>query len=169
MKISSYIYEHHGIHTRLQAYGEGILRITRTRRKEFLDKPSDAVVLQTPILGELTETNLEARFTTGSVTAVINKDSGALRFVDTQGHVLLREPDRRPFLLVEKPVYLHRYDRNTKVTESASVDGARASAEAAEVYLDRTAYECKQNFLFDAEWDMSAALRCTILPIPSVS
>lgn len=151
MKISSYIYEHRGVRTRIQAAADGILRITRTRRAEFLCRPSDAVVLSAPILGSLTETVQEARFSAGALTAVVNKATGALRFEDDSGHLLLREPERRPCLLVEKPVYLHRYDKDAKVTQSSSVDGARASAEAAEVYLDRTAYECKQNFLFDAD------------------
>lgn len=151
MKISSYIYEHRGVRTRIQAAADGILRITRTRRAEFLCRPSDAVVLAAPILGSLTETVQEARFSTGELTAVVNKATGALRFEDDSGHLLLREPDRRPCLLVEKPVYLHRYNKDAKVTQSASVDGARASAEATKVYLDRTAYECKQNFLFDAD------------------
>ena len=40
MKISSYIYEHRGVRTRIQAAADGILRITRTRREEFLAAPA---------------------------------------------------------------------------------------------------------------------------------
>ena len=151
MSVTSYYYMHRGVRTRITAVAEGILRITRTRREEFLDKPSDAVVLRSAIPGALAETETEARFTAGSVTAVVDKSTGALHFVDERGDLLLREPERRPCLLAEKPVFLHRYEKDAQITESASVDGARASAEAAEVYQDRTAYECRQNFVFDAD------------------
>ena len=151
MSVTSYCYEHRGVRTRITAMAEGILRITRTRREEFLDKDTAAVVLHGAIPGALAENAAEARFTAGAVTAVVDKSTGAIRFVDEQGNLLLREPDRRPCLLAEKPVFLHRYEKDAQITESASVDGARASAEAAEVHQDRIAYECRQNFVFDAD------------------
>jgi len=151
MQTTSCTYTNRGITTRIQAVGDGIIRITRTRRSAFLNGTGPAAVLSDPIPATLEETDSAALFTAGEVTVRADKTTGALSFLAADGTLLLREPDRRPCLMTEKPVLLHRYDRDAKVTESASVDGARASAAAAEVYEDRIAYECKQNFVFDAD------------------
>nr|MBR4281532.1 DUF5110 domain-containing protein [Clostridia bacterium] len=142
-------YARKGVVTRIAAAAEGILRITRTRRTDFLGQTGPAVVLHSAADCPLIETAQSITFTAGSVTVRVNKLTGALSFLDAQGSLLLREPDRRPFLLEEKPVLIHRYDKDAKITESASVDGARASATASEVCTDRTAYECRQHFVFD--------------------
>ncbi len=144
-------YTHCGITTRLTAIADGIIRVTRTDRAAFLDKPSTAVVCSAEGMGQLTETDAEIRFTVGSVTACISKQTGAACFVDTHGKILLREPNRRPHLLSQTPVYLHRYDQHSQVVQGSSVDGARASATSSEIVLDRMAYECRQNFVFDAQ------------------
>ena len=143
-------YTHKDVITRITAVDSGILRITRTRRNEFLQGESPAVVLRNSVEGQLTMQENQTVFSTGRVTVQISKTTGALSFFDAAGHLLLREPDRRPFLLQEKPVFLHRYDQAAKVTESSGVDGVRAHADAAEIDQDRTAYECRQHFVFDA-------------------
>ena len=142
-------YTHKGVITRITAAAEGIFRITRTRRADFLNQTGPAVVLHDAVDCPLIESGEGISFTAGSVTVRVNKQTGALSFHNAEGVLLLREPDRRPFLLEEKPVLIHRYDKDAKITESASVDGARASATASEVYTDRTAYECRQHFVFD--------------------
>ncbi len=146
---ASYQYICKGVTTRITAAAEGVLRITRTRRDSFLTSESPAVVYTGTFEGQLAETEAAASFTAGTVTVQVDKATGALSFRDQEGRLLLREPDKRPFLLQEKPVYLHRYDRDSEVVESASVDGARAHAKAAEILQDRTAYECRQGFVFD--------------------
>lgn len=144
-------YTHHGVTTRLTAVADGIIRVTRTLRDTFLDKASVVVVCPEEGNGQLTKTDAEIRFTVGAVTVRIAKETGAARFENARGETLLREPDRRPHLLTETPVYLHKYDQRSQVTAGSSVDGARASAEASETVLDRTAYECRQNFVFDTQ------------------
>ncbi len=151
MMRHAFQYTHRGITTRLTAIADGIIRVTRTDRDAFLDKPSTAVVCSAQGMGQLTETDAGIRFTVGSVTACISKQTGAACFADAQGKILLREPDRRPHLLSKTPVYLHRYDQHSQVAQGSSVDGARASATASEIVLDRMAYECRQNFVFDAQ------------------
>ena len=139
MQTTSCTYTNRGITTRIQAVGDGIIRITRTRRSAFLNGTGPAAVLSDPIPATLEERDSAALFTAGEVTVRADKTTGALSFLAAEDTLLLREPDRRPCLMTEKPVLLHRYDRDAKVTESASVDGARASAAAAEVYEDRIA------------------------------
>ena len=150
MMRHAFQYTHRGVTTRLTAVADGIIRATRTGRDAFGDKASAVVVCPADGMGALTETDAEIRFTVGPVTVRIAKQTGAACFENAHGEVLLREPDRRPHLLAETPVYLHRYDRHSQVAEGSSVDGARASATASEVVLDRVAYECRQNFVFDA-------------------
>lgn len=146
-------YTHKGVTTRITAAAEGIIRVTRTRRADFLEATGPAVVLHGTVEAQLTDAPDTAEFSTPAVTVRVNKQTGALSFYGADGALLLREPDKRPFLLEEKPVLLHRYDKDAKVTESASVDGARATATAtaSEVYQDRTAYECRQRFVFDED------------------
>ena len=143
--------QHEGIVTRLQAKADGIIRVTRTRREDFLNAESPVVVWDGQGSGLLSETEHDTSFHVGGINVLYSKDTGALTFADDQGAVLLREPDRRPVLLVEKPVYINRFDDDAKVTEGVSVDGVRAWAEPAHTYVDRMAYECRQNFLFDAD------------------
>ena len=151
MQKPSCTYFHQGVTTRLACLGSGILRVTRTRRDAFMQTVSPAVVLTEPAMGRVHETEDTLTFTAGTVTAEVCKASGSLRLLDPDGQVLLREPEKRPCLLVEKPVMLHRYERDGQATERQSVDGVRASAQAAGVYQDRVGYECRQQFVFDAD------------------
>ena len=144
-------YEHNRVLTRVRAVADGVIRITRTRREDFLPSDSAAVIYRGQMAGSLAESETNIRFEAGCVTVSANKKTGALTFLNASGEVLLREPDKKPFLLQDKPVYLHRYDDSAQVKTSSSVDGARASADATETFLDRTAYECKQQFVFDQD------------------
>ena len=148
---TSYCYAHKGVITRITAPAEGILRITRTRRADFLEGTGPAAILRSTLDCPLTESEEEMIFTAGQVFVRVNRQTGVLSFHDKDGRLLLREPEKRPVLLEEKPVLRCRYGKDAKITESASVDGARASAIASEVYEDRRAYECRQRFVFDAD------------------
>ena len=148
---SEIILHHNGVFTRLQAKADGIIRVTRTRRENFLASVSPVVVCDDTGSGFMQDMEHEAILRAGSVTVQYHKATGALTFTNAAGTVLLQEPDRRPAQLVEKPVYINHFDADTQVTEGTSVDGARAWAEPAHSYVDRTAYECRQNFVFDAD------------------
>lgn len=147
----TFTYAHKGITTRIAALGDGLIRVTRTRREAFLERVSPVVVCTEQAEGTLEESAEELTFRTALLTLRVNRRTGAIRFCDAGGTLLLREPDRRPHLLAEKAVYLHQYDADGRVTEGMSVDGVRARAEAAEVREDRRAYECRQNFVFAAD------------------
>lgn len=140
-----------GVLTRLQAVADGVIRVTHTMRENFLKHDSALVTYQGSGEGQLQETEEAFTFAVGAVTAWISKRTGALRLVDAQGRVLLREPDKRPHQLKEKPVYLNRFDDSSPIKEGKSVDGVRAWATPSETYLDRMAYECQQRFVFDGD------------------
>ena len=150
-QASVYVYQHRGIQTRLMAIEPGIIRVTHTRRETFLENHSLSVICQSTTEGRLREEAHQALFTVGELTAEVSLTTGALTLRNAAGEILLREPDRRPHLLEEKPVILNAYDESSKVEEGLSVDGARAWAKPSRTWQDRTAYECRQNFVFDAE------------------
>lgn len=141
------VFERRGLRTRLQRIGEGIIRVTHTRRDAFLPTQSPIVVCQPDGQAQISEDEDSLRLCAGAVTAVLSRATGAIAFYDAQGSLLLREPDQRPHLLEEKPVLLHRFG-SAAVQEHQSIDGARASADPVETYEDRTAYECRQSFVF---------------------
>ena len=55
----------------------------------------------------------------------VEVSSGAITFRNEAGEVLLREPDRRPYLLEERPVFLSSYDENTRVEEAKRAAAAK--------------------------------------------
>jgi len=144
-----FVYEHHKMTTRVRAVAEGIIRVTRTRRESFLPSESATVLLRSTLECAVNEEENIISMQAGGVTVRANRQTGALTFLDAQGNILLREPDKKPVLMQDKPVMLHRYDDQSKIKEGTSVDGARASAEATETFQDRVAFECRQNFVFD--------------------
>lgn len=142
---------HQGITTRLRAMADGVIRVTHTRRDAFLDAPSALVVCGDTVAAAVRETADAVSFTAGAVTVSFSRQTGALTFLNGEGGVLLREPERRPRLLQEKPVIRSRYDSGSEVETGQGVDGVRAWAKASETWQDRTAYECRQNFVFDED------------------
>ena len=75
-------YAHKGVITRITAAAEGILRITRTRRADFLGQTGPAVVLHDAVDCPLIESGEGISFTAGPVTVRVNKRTGALSFLD---------------------------------------------------------------------------------------
>ena len=141
-------YEQDGIRTQVYAVSDGILRVTHTRREMFLNRKSAIVIHEGMLPGQVTETEHEGILTVGGIRVCVSRSTGQIALYDSQGQPLLKEADARPHQLVEKPVYRNYFD-NAVVREGQSVDGARASAEPTERRLDRTAYECRQSFVFD--------------------
>lgn len=145
----TFTYASRGITTRICALGDGLIRITRTRREFFLEKVSPVVTCTARANGTLDECQSGLVFSTGLVTVHVDRESGALSFFDASGVLLLREPARRPCILQEKSVLVHRYDGDEQITGEQGVDGVRARAEASQVVEGRRAYECRQDFVFD--------------------
>ena len=133
---------------RVEALQSGALRVTRTLREEFLPMASDVVIPQQP--GELTvaQDDEAIRATAGGITAAIDREYGSITFYDADGRVLLREDQRRPCVLQEKPVLVNTFSGQGEITLRQSVDGVRASADDYETHEVRRAYACKQSFTF---------------------
>lgn len=144
------VYELRGITTRILAVGEGVIRVTHTRRPDFLERQSAVVVQHDSVPCRVTVDEQTCRLVSGVITVSVDQSSGSIVIRDADGRILLQEPKIRPHQLMEKPVYRYLYQEDAGVETTMSVDGVRASVEASERYLDRMAYECRQNFVFDA-------------------
>ncbi|MDD6051087.1 MAG: glycoside hydrolase family 31 protein [Clostridiales bacterium] len=136
---------------RLEALAAGAVRVTRTLREEFLPFTSDIVIHREP--GDLTVTQDETaiRVAAGGMTVAISRAHGSITFYDTNGHVLLREDERSPCVMQEKPVLMNTFSDQGEIKLRQSVDGVRASAEDYETHEVRRAYACKQAFTFAPE------------------
>lgn len=150
MVTSTHTYTHRGVTTRLTVVDSGIIRVTCTKRDTFLEHASATVVHDGKADAVLTDTPATIRLDAGQVTVEVDKASGSMTFLDTQGRVLLREPRRRPHVLEERPVMRCSYEE-ARVREGESIDGVRAWAEPVSTRQERTAYECRQNFIFDED------------------
>ena len=127
----------------------GAVRITRTMRAEFLSAESSVVLPQISSACKVTETAEDYLADCGNIILHIGKKHGNITFQIRDGELLLREDEKHPCVLAEKPVILHRFHQNGKITYTQSVDGIRASGTDFETLEDRTAYECKLSFTFD--------------------
>lgn len=148
--MTEMILQNNGMYTRLIALDDGVIRVTHTLRDAFLQGESDCVVYNGRLDMKPHETANTWRFTAGKLTACMDKKDGALCFLNDLGEKLLREPNRRPRILEEIPVYRHIFD-SARVQEGQSVDGARAWAEPSRTELNRIAFTCRQNFVFDEQ------------------
>ncbi len=146
--MAEFVVNHRGMNTRLVALEDGILRVTHTLRDAFLPLESDVVVYKGKGNACVEETVEAWRFDAGKLSVRMDKKTGAMSFLNSQGETLLREPERRPRILEETPVYRNVFD-DAQVQEGKSVDGARAWAEPIRRVKERTAYACRQNFVFD--------------------
>ena len=149
MSSKAYVYSHNGIRTRLVFPDAGIVRVTRTLRDHFLSDQSPVVEPLEALDIQAVSTETETALTAGGVRVVIR--DGVLTFTDENGVAILREPIKRPCALQEKPVMINQYDLSAPVREEKSVDGVRAYAVPAETVQDRTAYEARQQFVFDPD------------------
>ena len=150
MQKTSAIYSTvNGVTTRVQAVADGIFRVTHTRRPDFLTERGDVVIYDGAAEGELIQERGAVCFRVGLLEARIDERSGAVSILGPGGTPLLREPDKRPRVLVEKPVYRYRFDPNAPFKTTQGNDGVHVYMDPPEKILDRTAYEAKQNFVFN--------------------
>ena len=136
---------------RIAALACGAVRVTRTMRESFLDTESPVVVSAAPGTCVVTETAGAYLADCGSLTVRVDKQTGSAAFLDGAGNTLLRERQKQPCVLEEKPVMVNRFSQEAKIQYSQSVDGVRASADDYETYEDRKAYACRLSFDFNEE------------------
>lgn len=135
---------------RIAALACGAVRVTRTLRQDFLPSSGITVIDRAP--GQCTATEAADAYLVdcGSVTARVCKETGAITFRAKDGVILLREQEKQPCEMEEKPVMINRFRQDGEITYTQSVDGVRASSEDYEPYEARKAYAWKLSFDFDA-------------------
>jgi alpha-D-xyloside xylohydrolase len=126
-----------------------IARITFTEDKSFLTRPSRIVITQQSYPDYcLTEDDMAFTLTTQALIITVNKQTGALRYQDTTGKLLMREPDYGGKWLTPKPIHRNIFNKEAAIATGQSIDGARAAATNYETIFDRNAFEAKLEFVF---------------------
>jgi len=128
---------------------DGIVRVTCTEGRDFLDKPSRIVSeARSFVPFELRDDATRFTLANGALTVELDKATGALSYVDASGKVLMREPKRVGRWLTPKEVRRNIFAKDAVVDAAQSIDGARAAATNFESVFDRTAFEAKLEFEF---------------------
>ena len=137
-----------GIHMRLRAREDGILRITRDLGGQFRETPYSPVCAGPE--GEWTRrTEKDGEvFALPGLVVRVNRETGALTFLDGDGNLLLREDPESPVTL--EPVDIRRsvFSENAAISEKSGADGARASADPSGAEISRRGVRGRQYFRF---------------------
>lgn len=128
---------------------ESIVRITYTDGRPFLTRPSRIVTSRKSFAKYVLREDAEVfTLTTPALTVIVNKASGAIRYQDVTGKLLMREPERGGKWLTAKDVYRTIFRKDAAVDLGQSIDGARAAATNHETVFDRQAFEARLEFVF---------------------
>lgn len=134
---------------RIRFMSSSIVRVSYTEGREFHDRSSRIVVVKPELVSvKFQETATEFRLASGALTVEVNKQSGALRYLDAEGRVLMREPQPGGKLLTPKDVHRNIFAKDGEVATAQSVDGARAAGVAYRSVFDRKAFEAQLGFVF---------------------
>ncbi len=134
---------------RIAALSCGAVRVTRTLREAFCGQSGDVVTGVRPGACRLLKEGDAPVVACGGVNVRVNPESGALSFLSQDGQTLLREDEKRPCVMEEKPVMIHRFRQDAEVACAQGVDGVRSSCEDFEIEQARTAYAYRLSFAFD--------------------
>jgi alpha-D-xyloside xylohydrolase len=128
---------------------ESIVRITYTEGRLFQTRSSRIVTTHIRYKEYvLVEDATTITLSTPALRVIVNKSSGAIRYLDATGKLLIREPERGGKSLVAKDVYRNIFSADATVVLGQSIDGARATAVNHETVFDRKAFEAKLEFVF---------------------
>lgn len=128
---------------------ESVARITYTEGKPFQTRASLIVTSRKSYTQySLQEEDDVFTLTTPALKIVVDKASGAIRYLDANGNLLMREPERGGKWLTAKRVYRNIFSRNAAVDFAQSTDGVRAAATNYETVFDREAFEARLEFVF---------------------
>jgi alpha-D-xyloside xylohydrolase len=126
-----------------------IARITYTEGRPFQTRPSRIVTSRKSYAKYVLREDAEAfTLSTPALTVVANKASGAIRYHDANGKLLMREPEYGGKSLTAKDVYRNLFSKDATIALDQSIDGARAIATNYETIFDRKAFEAKLDFVF---------------------
>src|SRR6185312_6476493 len=128
---------------------DAIVRVTFTEAREFRDKPTRIVSEAINFVPfELCDEGASFTLANSALTVKLDKTTGALRYIDASGKVLMREPARGGRWLTPKEVTRNIFAKEATVDAAQSVDGERAVATSYETIFDRMAFEAKVEFEF---------------------
>jgi alpha-D-xyloside xylohydrolase len=139
-------------HLRIAFITESIARITYTEGRPFQTRPSRIVTSSKNYTKYAVREDAEVfTFSTPALTVMVNKASGAIRYQDAKGKLLMREPERGGKWLTAKDVYRNIFGKDNAVAIGQSIDGARAAATHYETVFDRKAFEATLEFVFSED------------------
>lgn len=128
---------------------ESVARITYTEGKPFQTRASLIVTSRKSYTQySLQEEDDVFTLTTPALKIVVDKAYGAIRYLDGNGKLLMREPERGGKWLTAKKVYRNIFSKNAAIDFAQSTDGVRAAATNYETVFDREAFEAKLEFVF---------------------
>ena len=136
------------IHMRLRAREDGILQITRDLGGQFRETPYSPVCAGPE--GEWTRRTEKdgEMFAQPGLSVRVNRETGALAFLDGDGNLLLRENPESPATLEPVDIRRNVFSEDAAITEKSGADGARASADPAGTEISRRGVRGRQHFRF---------------------
>ena len=129
---------------------EAIARVTLTEGRPFRSEPSLIVTACARFTAYSLKEGADFTISTPALTLVVSRATGAIRYLDPQGGLLLAEPVRGGKWLTAKPVTRNVFNRNGQVAAGESIDGARAAATDFETVPDGEVFEAKWELEFSA-------------------
>ena len=115
-------------HLRLISQGNGVIRVTRDLTGAFRGCGVSAVCAKPEGTWKRSSDEKGEIFTLPGFSVRAGREDGALTFLREDGSVLLREQPGKPAELAPAEIVINEFDSGACVTETSSVDGARASA-----------------------------------------
>ena len=140
----------------LKPYSDSIVRVRYAKTRNFSTKPSLMIQASptAPVEMNVSETAETLTISIPQLTIRINRQTGALTYLDRSGQVLTKEPDRGGKTLVPIDVTKSVFDENVEAQLRKDADGVHASAASSRQVVDRQAFHTKLEF----EWMPGEAL-----------
>jgi alpha-D-xyloside xylohydrolase len=134
---------------RIEFRSPSIARVTLTHGKPFLDRTSLIIISTTRFSKyKLLDHGESFVISTSKIQLVVSKSTGAIRYLDHDGKLLLAEPSHGGKSLYPNCVTRNQFHKDAAIADGLSIDGARATAEKYETVFDRNAFEAKLEFTF---------------------
>lgn len=140
----------------LTPYSDSIIRVRYTPTQEFGTKES-LMVCHSPdesVDMDVSETAEALICSTSKLSLRINRQTGAITYLDSSGQILTKEPDRGGKTLVPIDIVKPVFDKTVVAEVREDVDGVRAYTPPTEQTIDRRAFHTKLEF----EWVPGEAL-----------
>lgn len=134
---------------KLQVCAEDVIRVVYTREPEFSARPSLAVIRRdlAPAEWEADETDTTLELRTPRLQLSIDRATGAFTWLDADGNLLTREPERGGKTLSQ--IEVRKIDHTaTAVATEQGVDGTRSKVREPVTYVDRKAWQARLDFVW---------------------